>query len=151
VYLTSSASRNLRITQLTTLLVFRYFYQSSPFKIQRALTSLLDSDFSIGLSFQQQVRGDASVPDALIAQEPIRIFIETKRGGAVDTAQIRHHFESIAHRQARTIRGEGTLLIVISKEMIPDSDRRSLAAEAGLRDLTFAAVTFSQIVESLRA
>ena len=57
-----------------TLLVLRYFYQSSPFKIQRALTSLLEADLSIGLSFQQQVRGGASVPDALIMQEPLHIY-----------------------------------------------------------------------------
>jgi hypothetical protein len=51
-----------------TLLVLRHFYQSSPFKIQRVLTSLLETDLSIGLAFEQQVRGDASVPDALIKQ-----------------------------------------------------------------------------------
>ena len=60
-----------------TLLLLRYFYQSSPFKIQSVLTSLLDAELSIGLTFEQQIRGDASVPDALITQEPMRIFIET--------------------------------------------------------------------------
>jgi hypothetical protein len=63
-----------------TLLVFRYFYQSSPFKIQRALTELVENDLSIGLLFQQQVRGDLSVPDALITQQPLHIYVETKRG-----------------------------------------------------------------------
>jgi hypothetical protein len=101
-----------------TLLVLRYFYQSSPFKVQRVLTSLLDTDLSIGLSFEQQVRGDASVPDALIMQEPIRIFIETKRDGTVDTVQIRRHFESIAQHPGGTSRGEGTVLIVRTKEPI---------------------------------
>jgi hypothetical protein len=101
-----------------TLLVLRYFYQSSPFKVQRVLTSLLDTDLSIGLSFEQQVRGDASVPDALIMQEPIRIFIETKRHGTVDSVQIRRHFESIAQHPGGTRRGEGTVLIVRTKEPI---------------------------------
>lgn len=134
-----------------TLLVLRYFYQSSPFRIQRVLTSLLETDLSIGLTFEQQVRGDASVPDALITQEALRIFIETKRGGAVDSAQIRRHFESIAQHQVGTGRGDSTVLIGLTKEPIAESDRKSLAAEAALQGITFAAVTFSQIVETLRA
>jgi hypothetical protein len=40
-----------------TLLLLRYFYQSSPFKIQSVLTSLLETDLSIGLAFEQQIRG----------------------------------------------------------------------------------------------
>ena len=89
-----------------TLLVLRHFYQSSPFKIQRVLTSLLETDLSIGLAFEQQVRGDASVPDALITQQQMRIFIETKRGGDIDPNQIRRHFESIAPNVASASRGD---------------------------------------------
>lgn len=133
-----------------TLLVLRYFYQSSPFKIQRVLTSLLETDFSIGLTFTQQVKGDASVPDALITQKPMRIFIETKRGGALDSAQIRRHFQSIAQHQVGTGRGDSTVLIGLTKEPIAESDRKSLVAEAALQGITFAAVTFSQIVEALK-
>jgi len=134
-----------------TLLVLRYFYQSSPFKIQRALTSLLEADLSIGLTFEQQVKGDASVPDALITQEPMRIFIETKRGGDLDSAQIRRHLKSIAQHSGGTGRSDGTVLIGLTKEPIAESDRKSLGAEAALQGITFAAVTFSQIVEALKA
>lgn len=130
-----------------TLLVLKYFYQSSPVKIQRVLTSLLEKDLSIGLTFQQQVKGEASVPDALIIQEPMRIFIETKRGGDLDSGQIRRHFKSIAHA-ARI--GCAEVLIGLTKEQIADSDRKSLVAEASLKGITFAAVTFTQIVEALR-
>jgi hypothetical protein len=131
-----------------TLLLLRYFYQSSPFKIQRVLTSLLEAEVSIGLTFEQQVRGDASVPDALIAQEPMRIFIETKRGGAVDAEQIRRHFKSIV--QPAGTRGSD-ILIGLTKEQIAESDRKSLAAEGADHGITFAALTFSQVVEALRA
>lgn len=79
-----------------TLLVLRYFYQLSPFKLQRVLSSLLEMDLSVGLAFEQQVRGCASVPDALITREPLHIFIETKRGGNLDLNQIRRHLKSIA-------------------------------------------------------
>jgi hypothetical protein len=132
-----------------TLLVLRYFYQSSPFKIERVLSSLLETDLSIGLTFEQQIRGDASVPDALIAQESMKIFIETKRGGFLDADQIRRHLRSIAeHAQGR---GEGAILIGLTKEPIAESDRKALAGEAAAQGVTFAAVTFSQVVEALRA
>lgn len=89
-----------------TLLLLRYFYQSSPFKIQSVLTSLLEADLSIGLAFEQQVKGDASIPDALITQEQMRIYIETKRGGALDPDQIRRHLKSISEKGGAG-RGEG--------------------------------------------
>lgn len=132
-----------------TLLVLRYFYQSSPFKIERVLSALLETELSIGLTFEQQIRGDASVPDALIAQQSMRIFIETKRGGFLDADQIRRHLQSIAgHTQGRS---EGTILIGLTKEPIAESERQALAGEAASQGVTFAAVTFSQIVEALRA
>ena len=134
-----------------TLLLLRYFYQSSPFKMESVLTSLLEADLSIGLTFEQQIKGDASVPDALITQEPMRIFIETKRGGDLDSDQIRRHFKSIAQHPAGASRGHGTILIGLTKEPIAESARRALTADAALQGITFAAVTFSQIVEALRA
>jgi hypothetical protein len=81
----------------------------------------------------------------------MRIFIETKRGGDLDPAQIRRHFESIAKHHSGTGRGEGAVLIGLTKEPIAESDRKSLAAKANVHGITFAAVTFSQIVEALRA
>lgn len=133
-----------------TLLLLRYFYQSSPFKIQSVLTSLLETDLAIGLAFEQQVRGDASIPDALITQEQMRIYIETKRGGVLDPDQIRRHLKSIAEKGGAG-RGEGAILIGLTKEPIADSERKTLAAEAAGQGVTFAAVTFTQITETLRA
>ena len=132
-----------------TLLVLRHFYQSSPFKIQRVLTSLLEADLSIGLAFDQQIKGKASVPDALISQEPMRIFIETKRGGRVGAGQIRRHLESIATEASST--GRGDILIALTKEPIAESVRLSLTDSSASQRIKFAAVTFSQIVDTLRA
>ena len=133
-----------------TLLLLRYFYQSSPFKIQSVLSSLLEMDLSIGLSFEQQVKGDASIPDALISQEPLRIYVETKRGGELDRDQILRHLESIA-KQAETGARSNLVLIGLTKEPITDSERNSISAEATKYGIAFAAVTFTQIVEALRA
>ena len=131
-----------------TLLVLKYFYQSSPFKIEGVLSSLLDTDFSIGLEFDQQIKGEASVPDALISQSPMKIYVETKRGGFLDGDQIRRHLRSIGEHTKE--KGEDLILIGLTKEPIPESQRKELAGEAASQGVTFAAVTFSQIVEALR-
>ena len=55
-----------------TLLVLRHFYQSSPFKIQRVLTSLLETDLSIGLAFEQRFR-------QRLRPRP-RVFLDASRG-----------------------------------------------------------------------
>jgi len=132
-----------------TLLLLRYFYQSSPFKLQNVLTSLLETELSIGLTFQQQIKGDASIPDALITQEPMRIFIETKRGGALDSDQIHRHLKSIA-QTSESSRSGNPILIGLTKEPIANAERQTLAAEAADQGITFAAVTFTQIVDALR-
>jgi hypothetical protein len=129
-----------------TLLVLRYFYQSSPFKIQRALTELVEKDLSIGLSFQQQVRGEESVPDALITQEPLHIYVETKRGGQLNADQVQRHIRTIAKSGARG----GDMLIGITKEQIAEVDHKALAENATAQGIAFAAVTFSQVAETLR-
>ncbi len=115
-----------------TLLVLRHVYQTSPYKIQRVLNSLLEADLSIGLAFEQQIKGRSSVPDALITQAAMRIFVETKRGGEIDEDQIMRHFETIKPENATA--GAGDYLIALTKEHI-----------------TFTAVTFSQVVEALSA
>jgi hypothetical protein len=131
-----------------TLLVLRYFYQSSPFKVERVLSSLLETDFSIGLVFDQQIKGEASVPDALISQAPMKIYVETKRGGFLDGDQVRRHLQSICEKAGK---GEEAILIGLTKEQIPESQRQELTRLASVQGVTFVAVTFSEVVEALRA
>lgn len=133
-------------TTNNTLLALRHIYEASPFRAQELLISLLDISFSIGLSFDQQVRGSASVPDAVISQEALRIFVETKRGGSLDEAQIAAHVETI---EAQRFIGRRILVGVTKERLAADQfDRCRKLADAA--EVTFAAVTFSQIAESLR-
>lgn len=131
-----------------TLLALRHFYQSSPFKIERFLNELLDAELSIGLAFEQQVKGATSVPDALISQEPLRIFVETKRGGEVDVGQIRRHLDTISSKAAAA---GNDILIALTKEPIAETVRGELIKEALAKRITFAAITFSRLVEGLEA
>lgn len=130
-----------------TLLLLRYFYQSSPFKLESVLTALLDTELSIGLSFEQQIKKEKSTPDALITQKPLRIFFETKRGTTLDSDQMRRHLITIAD----TGRVDNSILIGLTTEPIAEQERKALQSEAVKQGVIFAAVTFTQVVETLRA
>jgi hypothetical protein len=130
-----------------TLLLFRYFYESSPFKLEEVLNALLESELEIGLTFNQQQKGSASVLDAVILQRPLRIFIETKTDSVIDVAQIKRHLKSMAGHQEN---GKGDILLVISKVAMNGDNRKALVAHAKEQQVAFAAITFLQIVEALR-
>lgn len=131
-----------------TLLVLRHFYRAAPHKMNGLLNELCETEFSVGLQFQQQIRGDHSVPDALISQSPLQIFVETKRGGYLDREQIEAHAHSIA---AHSDRLGSRLLIGLTKDPITDVDRKSLAElAADIAGIQFVAITFSDIVTALR-
>lgn len=131
-----------------TLLLLRHFYQASPFKLERALSALVGQDFRIGLNFEQQVRGQASVPDALISQDAFRVFIETKRGATLELPQIVAHLKSISLDQ---VVGRTDFLLGLTKETLADNDIAHFGMLARQQRVAFAAVTFSQVVEFLRA
>lgn len=131
-----------------TLLILRYFYQSSPLKLQNVLTSLTDTELAIGVTFDQQIKGSDSVPDALISQESLNIYIETKRGGELDKDQIERHLTTIANKPPQATK---PILLGLTKEPISPEQRAGFIKRADEEKIGFASVTFSEVVEALRA
>jgi hypothetical protein len=131
-----------------TLLALRYFYQSSPFKIERLFSEILETELSIGLIFEQQVKNEAGVPDAEISQQPLRIVIETKRGGTVDVDQLERHMNSMSQNTAPNGKN---FLFALTKEPIPESLAEQLKKTAQAKGITFSALTFSRLLQGLEA
>jgi hypothetical protein len=77
---------------------------------------ILETTPTIGLIFDQQVKGSHSVPDALISQKPLRMFIETKLGDGLWRDQIERHIASITGNPAE--QGGETYLIGLTKTPI---------------------------------
>ncbi len=126
-----------------TLLVMRHFYQASPQKISVVLSDLANDDLSVGLEFGQQVRLSDGVPDALISQAPLDIYIETKRGGQLDQEQIKRHIGSMAKNSA--IRSQ-TILLGLTRTSIEKKVRDELIGEAKIKNIIFVPITFADIV-----
>ncbi|MFO0159261.1 MAG: PD-(D/E)XK nuclease family protein [Alphaproteobacteria bacterium] len=131
-----------------TMQALRYLYQSSPFKIEQLLNDLLDTDVSIGLSFELQPKGKKSVPDALMSQKAIHVFIETKLGATIDEDQIKRHLETIFDRTEKDSR---KFLIALTKEPISEPARKRASVAAHEKGVNFAAITFSRLLEGLEA
>lgn len=131
-----------------SLLILRRFYDESPFKLERVLSALVEDELEIGLQFEQQVSGPASVPDALISQPSFNLFIETKRGANLDEDQIERHFETI-----KGLSGErrGNHLLGLTQERIPDEQDKRLREKAAENGIVFSSTTFSQLLDVLRS
>ncbi len=130
-----------------TLLVMRYFYQSSPLKFGAILSTLIEENFEVGLIFQQQVKQSASVPDALIAQKPLALYFETKRGGDLDISQIERHIESIANIKAHETTN---ILFGLTSSPISVDITMDLQQKAKSKGIIFAPITYADIVSALR-
>jgi hypothetical protein len=130
-----------------TMLLLGHFYQASPFKLERALNSLIGQELAIGLSFEQQVRGQGSVPDALISQNGFRVYVETKRGADLDVSQIQAHLDHISETH---VEGKEDILLGLTKTPIIPSQENELLEYAKNKSVVFSAITFSQIVDALK-
>ena len=125
----------------------RFFYQHSPQKLESALSELVDEDLEVGLVFEQQIKSTASVPDALISQRPLELYFETKRGGDLDKDQIERHIASI---QSEDRGGGRKILFGLTPTPISPTDASELTEKAKASHITFAAITFGDVVQALR-
>jgi hypothetical protein len=133
-----------------TLLVLRHLYQTQPGKLEQVVRELVGQEsVSIGLTFHQQTRGSASVPDGLISQAPFRLYFETKLGPSLDRDQLLRHIKSIADE--RTPATGEAFLVGLSTEPMGQVERQALAEAAKERGVVFASTTFAALVAALDA
>lgn len=129
----------------TTLHLFSQINQHSTETFQAVLGELLgDAFLPLGISFQQQMRFQSSVPDGAILQEPVHIIIETKVTACVDIDQLIRHCESFDKGKT------GNYLLLLTRDKV---DKRILepafnkAKEVGA---AFWNITFEDLCSSLK-
>lgn len=134
-----------------TLLILKYFYQQSPRHLETVLSGLLDDgELAIGPRFEQQIKMDGSIPDALITQRQLSLYVETKLSGDFDKGQLERHVKSIAKKTAGRHQANN-VLIAIGPRAISSAIEGDLSRQAESAGIRFAAATFFDLVESLRA
>ena len=139
-------------TTNNTLLVLRHFYRNSPRKLIDVLSSLIDEILDIdtsqivGPNFKQQEKLSQSTPDALISQQPFKIFFEVKGSKEkLNEGQIENHIKSIKDDPAPL-----KILFALTQEQIPNSQTEKLFGLANNENIVFKAITFNQVLEALR-
>lgn len=145
-YFQRYAQRENHVTN-NTLLVLRHLYEAGPAKLQQVLRELLgDDQLSLGPTFTQQVRGAHSIPDALIEQQPVRVYFETKLTQALDLDQLRRHIESIAG----TAGHQEAVLIGLSTAPMLKRDEDAVAEWGKRHSVVFRSVSFMQLAEAVQ-
>ena len=132
-----------------TLLLLRHLYRLGPQRLGRVLSSLTDGALGVvGPIFTQQDRTTASVPDGAIRQEAFQVWVEAKRGGDLDRAQIKAHVD-----HAGKAPGSLTSRIVIGLTARPISSavNAELTDYARSRSVSFVTCTFQDIVAGVRS
>lgn len=130
-----------------TLLLLHYVTKGDPQRLRRVLTSLTDVDLSVGVKFEQQVRGLGSVLDAMISQDAFEVAVEAKIGDALWHDQIRRHLVHMSERPTSGVR----VLVGLTRSTMDASAFATYSAMASSHGVTFAWVSYEQVVEAVRA
>lgn len=132
-----------------TMLMLRHVYRTSPSLMEDLLSALLDDDeIEIGPGFQQQVGGSHSIPDAVLIQKPLNVYIEAKRGDWLHDGQIEGHLRSIESRGHPA----GTAWLVgLTTNAVADADLERWDGLAKERGVNFAVATYRDLIVAIEA
>ncbi len=132
------------------MVMLRMLYNASPSLLESLLQAVCaDAQITIGPRFSQQVAGAHSVPDGLILQEPLAVFVETKLGSDANPDQLQRHCQTIVERLPGR---KGSFLISLTsgqarplQQVIPDK----VAEMAREHSITVVPATFGDLVIQL--
>jgi hypothetical protein len=130
-----------------TLLFLLRLHQYNRFKFEKFMGSLCDDqDFQLTtswLQFSQQKGSGKSIVDGFIAQESVKIAVETKLSDSFDPSQLRNHLDIFHGEQHQ-------LLILLSPALgeAQSSQLASIREEAHLRNIQVLHTSFQNIIEN---
>jgi hypothetical protein len=128
------------------MVMLRTLYDASPKLLEALLRSLCEQDVIIGPVFSQQVSGTHSVPDGLILQKPLSVFIETKLGSKMNAEQLNRHCHTIAQRVSKR---PGSFLIALTAGAVDQKIPPEVIAVGQEHDITIVSATFRDLIEAV--
>ena len=141
-------SQEENVVTNAVLLLLSHVHRLAPEIFANLLTTITDKEYAVGLTFQNQVRvqGGRGRPDALIQQEPFKIYVETKLGGELDANQIKAHLATI--KKNESVPGD-SILISLTSTAIDAALYKKLRDLGKLKKVQFFGTTFSDIADIL--
>ena len=128
------------------MVMLRMLYNASPKLLEGLLQALCADEVTIGPRFSQQIAGTHSVPDGLILQEPLAIFVETKLGPHLNMDQLKRHCETIAARLAHR---KGSFLIALNSGIFGTTLPEELIVFAREQGIQIITANFSELIEQI--
>ena len=130
-----------------TMLMLRHVYRTSPTLLQDVLQALLDEDeVEIGPRFEQQVGASHSIPDAVLSQKPLHIYVEAWHGDGLNDGQLKRHMHSIAENGHPE---NSAFLISLTCNNADEDAVERWKNQALKHGITFAATTYRELLEAL--
>ena len=130
------------------MVMLRMLYNVSPKLLEGLLQALCASEVTIGPRFSQQIAGSHSVPDGLILQEPLAIFVETKLGPSFDVEQLERHCKTIGDRLPNRT---GSFLIALASGRSGVGMPDKVTALARERGVQIVHASFGELIEQIAA
>ena len=138
-------SKRENVITNNTLRLLAQLYNDSPNRLADFLEGLVDGlSIDVGVSMEQQTKGESSVPDGALTQSSFKLVLETKRNASFSTNQLVRHVRAFNDEKRRI------LLLLTPHEL--DSAELENARQA-VRDeddrVIFAAVRFTDVIDLL--
>lgn len=132
------------------LLALKLLYEENPKYLDEALNQLTSGQVSgsIGVSFYQQAKHEHSIPDGVIVQKPLTLFIETKNFDWFYDDQLERHLDGLSKEP-----GLKVLLALANFEALDEArfERiKQLCKEQYSGKIAFASATFEGFLDALR-
>ena len=132
------------------LLILKLLYEENPKYLGEALTTVCGEQIAgrVGVSFQQQERRKASVPDGLITQPAFAIYIEAKRYDWFYDAQLERHLSALNDEMA----GLKVLLAIANfqaMELTRFSNIRSICEAEYRNNIIFRSISFEDFLAAV--
>ena len=141
-------SQEENVVTNAVLLLLSQVNRMAPTIFSGLLTKITDVPFSVGPTFQNQVKikDGKGIPDALIQQSPFAIYVETKRGDHLPVGQISSYFEAI--KKDETFKGL-RILLGLTRTPIVQAELDELKSLGSENEVTFVSTTFAELADIL--
>ncbi|MBS1252118.1 MAG: hypothetical protein MAG451_01154 [Anaerolineales bacterium] len=133
------------------LLALKMLYEENPILLNEVFSTLFGEDVAdhVGVQFRQQKKKRSVVPDGLIIQKPLTVFIETKHYDWFHDEQLENHLDALA-----TTATGLKILVALGNFESTEGERfshiRSLCNEKYRGKILFAAVSFEDFISALQ-
>jgi hypothetical protein len=132
------------------LLVLKLLYEENPKFLSEALAAFVGEELAdvVGVQFRQQARKRRSVPDGVVLQQALAMYIETKSWDWFTDDQLGRHLAELDAEQP----GKKVLIALSNFESLSRArfaKVEALCAEEYKGRIYFKAVTFEELVDAL--